>query len=96
MGADIGMDHKMFLDCKFMTFFFVILHIIYCVVLAMIENYPNVRRRHCETGAFVSMMEFLGYKISEPMTFGIGSGLYFLYRMLWYYVFMMIKNNYLK
>ena len=45
----------------------------------MIENYPNVRRRHCETGAFVSMMEFLGFEISEPMTFGIGSGLYFLY-----------------
>ena len=45
----------------------------------MIEGYPNSRRRHCETGAFVNMMEYLGYEISEPMAFGIGSGLYFLY-----------------
>lgn len=45
----------------------------------MIKGYPNIRRRHCETGAFVSMMDFLGYDISEPMAFGIGSGLYFLY-----------------
>ena len=45
----------------------------------MIEGYPNTRRRHCETGVFVSMMKYLGYEISEPMAFGIGSGLYFLY-----------------
>lgn len=45
----------------------------------MIEGYPNARKRHCETGVFVSMMEYLGYEISEPMVFGIGSGLYFLY-----------------
>lgn len=45
----------------------------------IIEGYPNARKRHCETGVFVSMMKYLGYEISEPMTFGIGAGLYFLY-----------------
>ena len=45
----------------------------------MIEGYPNARKRHCETGSFVSMMEYYGFEISEPMAFGIGSGLYFLY-----------------
>lgn len=48
----------------------------------MIEGYPNTRRLHCETGAFVSMMKHFGYEISEPMAFGIGSGLYFLYTPL--------------
>ena len=45
----------------------------------MINNYPNQRRLHCETGAFVSMMEYYGLEMSEAMAFGIGSGLYFLY-----------------
>lgn len=45
----------------------------------MIENYPNQRRLHCETGAFVSMMEYNGLEMSEAMAFGMGSGLYFLY-----------------
>lgn len=45
----------------------------------MIENYPNKRRMHCETGVLVNMMEYNGYHISEPMAFGIGSGMYFLY-----------------
>ena len=45
----------------------------------MINNYPNHRRLHCETGAFVSMMEYYGLEMSEAMAFGIGSGLYFLF-----------------
>lgn len=45
----------------------------------MIENYPNERRMHCETGVLVNMLEYYGYNISEPMTFGIGGGMYFLY-----------------
>lgn len=45
----------------------------------MIENYPNKRRLHCETGIFVSMMEYYGQEMTESMAFGIGSGLYFLY-----------------
>lgn len=45
----------------------------------MIENFPNQRRMHCETGTLVNLMEYYGFKISEPMAFGIGSGLYFMY-----------------
>ena len=45
----------------------------------MIENYPNQRRAHCETGVLVNMLEYYGIKISEPMAFGIGGGLYFMY-----------------
>lgn len=47
--------------------------------LSMIENYPNPRRMHCESGVLVNLLEYYGYKISEPMVFGIGGGLYFLY-----------------
>lgn len=45
----------------------------------MIENYPNERRLHCETGVLVNMMQYYGCEISEPMVFGIGGGMYFLY-----------------
>lgn len=45
----------------------------------MIENYPNKRRMHCETGVLVNLLEYYGYNISEPMVFGIGGGMYFLY-----------------
>lgn len=45
----------------------------------MIENYPNQRRMHCETGVMVNLLQYYGYDISEPMVFGIGGGMYFLY-----------------
>lgn len=45
----------------------------------MIENYPNQRRMHCETGVLANMLEYYGYQVSEPMAFGIGGGMYFLY-----------------
>lgn len=45
----------------------------------MIDNFPNPRRKHCETGTFLNILEYYGYEISEPMAFGIGSGIYFLY-----------------
>lgn len=45
----------------------------------MIQNYPNARRFHCESGTLVNMMEYYGYTISEPMTFGIGGGVYLMY-----------------
>ena len=48
-------------------------------ITAMIENYPNPRRKHCETGTFLNMLDYYGYQISEPMAFGIGSGIFFLY-----------------
>ena len=45
----------------------------------MIENFPNQRRMHCETGVLVNTMKYYGYDISEQMVFGIGGGMYFLY-----------------
>lgn len=45
-----------------------------------IENYPNQRRIHCETGALLNMLKHYGFEgISETMAFGIGSGFYFVY-----------------
>lgn len=48
----------------------------------MLENYPNKRRMHCETGLLVNMLEYYGVEMSEPMAFGIGGGIYFLYMPL--------------
>ena len=45
----------------------------------MIENFPNQRREHCETGSLQNLMEYYGIKLSEDLAFGIGGGLYFLY-----------------
>ena len=45
----------------------------------MIEGFPNKRRRNCETGVFANMAEYYGMQISEPLVFGIGSGIYFVY-----------------
>lgn len=45
----------------------------------MIDNFPNPRRKHCETGTFLNMLDYYGYQIDEAMAFGIGSGIYFLY-----------------
>ena len=45
----------------------------------MIENFPNQRRMHCETGVLVNIMQYYGYNITERMVFGIGGGMYFLY-----------------
>ena len=45
----------------------------------MIENFPNQRREHCETGSLQNLMENYGIKLSEDLAFGIGGGLYFLY-----------------
>ncbi|RKV83171.1 MAG: peptidase, partial [Bacteroidetes bacterium] len=34
---------------------------------------------HCENGATSNLLAFYGLKLSEPMIFGIGSGLLFFY-----------------
>lgn len=34
---------------------------------------------HCESGAFAALLRHHGLALSEPMVFGIGSGLFFLY-----------------
>ena len=45
----------------------------------MIENFPNQRRMHCETGVVVNTMKYYGFDITEQMVFGIGGGMFFLY-----------------
>lgn len=45
----------------------------------MIENFPNERRIHCETGCYKNTMEYYGINLSEEMIFGIGGGLYLLF-----------------
>ena len=45
----------------------------------MIENFPNPRRMHCETGVTVNMMQYYGYDITEQMVFGIGGGMFFIF-----------------
>lgn len=45
----------------------------------MIIDFPHSRRKHCETGSIKNLLQFYGWEISEPMIFGIGSGLFFLH-----------------
>ena len=46
----------------------------------VIENYPNQRKRHCETGTLLNMLKYYGYEdMSETMAFGLGSGFNFVY-----------------
>ncbi len=46
----------------------------------VIENYPNQRNRHCETGTILNMLKYYGYEgMSETMAFGLGSGFNFVY-----------------
>lgn len=45
----------------------------------MVDNFPNQRRMHCETGVIVNTLKYYDYDISEQMVFGIGGGMYFLY-----------------
>ena len=45
----------------------------------MLENFPNQRREHCETGSLQNLMQYYGIELSEDLAFGIGGGLYFLY-----------------
>ena len=45
----------------------------------MIENFPNPRRMHCETGVTVNMMKYYGYDTTEQMVFGVGGGMFFMF-----------------
>ena len=44
-----------------------------------IENFEPRGASHCETGIVSNMLNFYGYQLSEPMIFGIGEGLLFVY-----------------
>lgn len=45
----------------------------------IIENFPALVGQHCETTATGSLLNQIGVKLSEPMLFGLGEGLGFVY-----------------
>ena len=42
-------------------------------------NFEHRSAAHCEAGVVSNLLNFYGYQLSEPMVFGIGAGLYFVY-----------------
>jgi len=42
-------------------------------------NFAHHQSAHCENGVVSNLMKFNGFEVSEPMVFGIGSGLLFCY-----------------
>ncbi len=42
-------------------------------------NFTHHQSAHCENGVVSNLMKFNGFDVSEPMVFGIGSGLLFCY-----------------
>ena len=42
-------------------------------------NFEHHRTAHCENGVASNLLLNRGLKLSEPMIFGIGSGLFFVY-----------------
>jgi hypothetical protein len=45
----------------------------------MTLNFEHRSAAHCETGVVSNLLNFYGYQLSEPMVFGIGAGLFFVY-----------------
>lgn len=45
----------------------------------METNFTHNQSAHCENGVASNLLKFNGINISEPMVFGIGSGLFFFY-----------------
>ena len=45
----------------------------------MTTNFEHIPSGHCENGVIVSLLNYHKIKLSEPMVFGIGSGLFFAY-----------------
>jgi len=45
----------------------------------METNFTHHQSAHCENGVASNLLKYNGLKISEPMVFGIGSGLFFVY-----------------
>jgi len=42
-------------------------------------NFEHRGAAHCESGVVSNLLNFYGYQLSEPMVFGIGAGLSFIY-----------------
>ena len=45
----------------------------------METNFKHNQSAHCENGVASNLLKHNGLNISEPMVFGIGSGLFFVY-----------------
>ncbi len=45
----------------------------------MNQTFKHVQTAHCETGVTHGLLRQIGWEISEPMLFGIGSGIYFIH-----------------
>lgn len=45
----------------------------------MQSSFQHKQAAHCENGAIVNLLQNKGFTISEPMAFGLGSGLFFVY-----------------
>jgi len=45
----------------------------------MQSSFQHTQTAHCENGAIVNLLQNNGFSISEPMAFGLGSGLFFVY-----------------
>jgi len=54
-------------------------------------NFEHRSAAHCETGVVSNLLNFYGYQLSEPMVFGIGAGLFFVYMP-----FVPFKDNMMK
>ncbi|HBK71973.1 MAG TPA: peptidase, partial [Flavobacteriaceae bacterium] len=42
-------------------------------------DFTHYQSAHCENGVVSNLLKHKGHDISEPMVFGIGSGLFFVY-----------------
>jgi hypothetical protein len=49
------------------------------IKLQMKLNFEHHQTAHCENGVASNLLLNKGLKLSEPMIFGIGSGLFFVY-----------------
>ncbi len=47
--------------------------------MAIINNFTQIIGKHCETTATNALLKHIGIEVSEPMLFGIGQGLSFIY-----------------
>lgn len=45
----------------------------------MEERFKHYQSAHCENGVVSNLLKYHGHQISEPLVFGIGSGLFFVY-----------------
>src|ERR1700733_13294090 len=48
--------------------------------MGMTNNFQHAQAAHCESGVTRNLLQNIGFeKITEPLAFGIGAGLFFVY-----------------